>query len=97
MLLLTTDHIPGEHEITFAYSMIEITYRTQISQKGIIKAFLDRNRNEHQEALDLLARQAPANANAIVGIKVSSATQNFGNEAFLYLTYIGTPVTYAEA
>jgi uncharacterized protein YbjQ (UPF0145 family) len=97
VLLLTTDHIPGEREITMAYSMIEITYRIQISQKGVIKAFLERNRNEHQEALELLAKQAPADANAIVGIKVSSATQNFGSEAFLYLTYIGTPVIYAEA
>ncbi|WP_411878468.1 hypothetical protein [Polaromonas sp. YR568] len=88
--------MPGELEITFVYSMIEVTYRTQISQKGVIKAFLDRNRNEHQEALALLARQAPADANAIVGIKVSSAAQDFGSEAFLYLTYIGTPVIYAE-
>ena len=96
MLLLTTDHIPGRHEITFVYSMIEVTYTIQISQKGFIKALLDRNRNEHQEALNLLARQAPADANAIVGIKVSTASQDFGNGVFLYLTYIGTPVIYAE-
>ena len=97
MLLLTTDHIPGGHEITFAYSMIETTLTIQISEKNLIKTLLERNRNEHQEALDLLAAQAPTDANAIVGIKVSTAAQAFGNGVFLYLTYIGTPVIYAEA
>ena len=96
MLLLTTDHIPGGHEITLAYSMIETTYRIQISEKGIVKALLARGGNEHQDALDHLAKQAPAGANAIVGIKVSTAAQAFGDGVFLYMTYIGTPVNYAQ-
>ena len=96
MLLLSTDHIPVSHEIETVFDMVEVTYRIQISSKGLIQGLLDRNRNEHDEAMQLLAKVAPSSANAIIGIKVSSATQAFNEGTFLYLTYIGTPVAFRQ-
>lgn len=96
MLLLSTDHIPVSHEIQTVFDMVEVTYPIQISSKGVVQGFLERNRNEHQEAMDLLVQAAPAGANAIIGIKVTSAAQAFSDGSFLYLTYIGTPVAFRQ-
>ena len=94
MLLLSTDHIPVSHEIETVYDMVEVTYRIQISSKGLIQGLLEKKRNEHEEAMQFLVKAAPKEANAIIGIKVSSATQAFNDGTFLYLTYIGTPVAF---
>nr|SHO06821.1 Putative uncharacterized protein [Moritella viscosa] len=61
-----------------------------------MRGLFEKNKNEYQEAMDLLARSAPSDANAIIGIKATSSTQQFSNGTFLYLTYIGTPITYQE-
>lgn len=90
MLLLSTDHVPVSHEIETVFNMIEVTYRIQISSKGLIRGLMEKNRNEHEEAMEFLVKAAPPDANAIVGIKVSSATQSF-NEG-----YIGTPIKFIE-
>lgn len=94
MLLLSTDTLPSDYVIKEMFSMIQITKSIEVSNKGVLRGFLERDRNEYQEALDLLASSAPSEANAIIGINVSSSTQQFSNGTFLYLTYIGTPVTY---
>jgi regulator of nucleoside diphosphate kinase len=96
MLLLSTDHIPVPHEIETVFDMVEVTYQIQISSKGLIQGLLERNRNEHNEAMQFLVKAAPNGANAIIGIKVSSATQAFNRDTFLYLTYIGTPVAFRQ-
>lgn len=96
MLLLSTDHVPVSHEIEAVYNMIEITYRIQISSKGLIRGLIEKGRNEHEEALEYLVKAAPQGANGIIGIKVSSAAQTFNDGTFLYLTYIGTPIKFVE-
>ena len=97
MLLLSTDHIPVDHEIEKVFDMIEITYRITISSKGLIRGLIEKNRNEHEEAIQFLVKAAPQEANAIIGIKVSSAAQHFQEGTFLYLTYIGTPVKFTQS
>ncbi|WP_419763792.1 MAG: hypothetical protein ACNI28_08295 [Arcobacter sp.] len=94
MLVVTTDSLPDDYKIKQMYPMIEVTSRTQISQKGIIQGIIDRNRNEHQEAYDELCKSAPFGANAIIGVKVSTSTHQFKEGTFLYMTYIGTPVFF---
>jgi regulator of nucleoside diphosphate kinase len=96
MMVTTTETLPENLKIKSMFSMIEITYKIQISQKGLIKGFLERKRNEHQEALDKLIESAPSEANAIIGVKHSTATHVFPEGSFLFITYIGTPVVLEE-
>ncbi|HEO98986.1 MAG TPA: heavy metal-binding domain-containing protein [Epsilonproteobacteria bacterium] len=96
MMVTTTETLPENLKIKSMFSMIEITYKIQISQKGLIKGFLERKRNEHQEALDKLIENAPSEANAIIGVKHSTATHVFPEGSFLFITYIGTPVVLEE-
>ena|SRR5690554_1510121 len=94
MLLLSTETLPENCEITEMYSMVQVTRAVEVSKKGLMRGFMERDRNEYQEAIDQLAAAAPSDANAVIGIKVSSSAQNFSNGTYLYLTYIGTPITY---
>jgi len=93
MLVLTTEVIPNNMEIKEMYPMIELTYPIQINEKGLLDKLFSSKKNEHQEALNMFKEQAPSQSNAIIGVKASTATEKFGNGAFLYITYIGTPVS----
>lgn len=96
MLLLSTETLPTNCEIKEMYSMVQITRSIEVSSKSLLRGLLEKDRNEYQEAIDQLAECAPSDANAIIGIKVTSSTQQFSNGTFMYLTYIGTPITYQE-
>jgi uncharacterized protein YbjQ (UPF0145 family) len=95
MLLLTTQTLPEGLIVKEAFSLVLINQAIEVSSKGFIRGLLEKKRNEYQEALDYLASQAPKEANAIIGIQVSTSTQQFSNGTFLYLTAVGTPVTYS--
>jgi regulator of nucleoside diphosphate kinase len=94
MLLLSTEVLPSNCEIKEMYSMVQITRAIEISNKSLLRNIFEKNTNEYQEAINQLAASAPSDANAIIGIKATSSTQQFSNGTFLYLTYIGTPITY---
>lgn len=96
MLLLTTSVLPEGLVIEKAFSMILVSKTIEVSNKGIVRGFMERNRNEHNEAIAFFQSQAPSNANAIIGVQVSTSTQNFSNGMFLYMTIIGTPIIYRE-
>lgn len=64
----------------------------EISDKGIVRNLLERKRNGYKEALDLFKSYIPAEANAVLGLQVSTAVQSFDNETFIYITFAGTPV-----
>ncbi|UOD28813.1 hypothetical protein INH39_25730 [Massilia violaceinigra] len=93
MLLLTTDAHPEGLQPLETFSMILVNKTVEISSKGL-RGLFGAQKNEYQEAIDSLTHIAPDNANAIVGIKISTAAQNFNNGTFLYLTIVGTPVRY---
>lgn len=92
MLLLTTDKLPEGYVIKEAFSMLLMNKTIEISNKGLVRGLLERDRNEYNEALELLESQAPEGANAIIGITVSTTTQQFTDGTFLYMTIVGTPV-----
>ncbi|MDD2451026.1 MAG: hypothetical protein PHU67_03845 [Sulfurovum sp.] len=96
MLVTTTENLPEHLKIKSMFSMIEITHKIQISPKGLIKGFLERKRNEHQEAYDKLVESAPSEAHAIIGVKHCTTTHTFPEGTFLFITYIGTPVILEE-
>ena len=97
MLLLTTSSLPEGFVVKEVFTMVLVNKTIEVSSKGVLRGLFERNRNEYQEALDFLASQAPNEANAIIGIQVSTSTQQFSNGTFLYLTAVGTPVVYSEA
>ena len=94
MLILTTSVLPEGLVIKDMFSMILINHSIRVSAKGLIRGLLERNRNEYQEAIDALVARVPKGANAILGLQVSTATQQFSDGTFLYLTLCGTPITY---
>lgn len=79
-----------------SFSVILSQRSIETSAKGILRSLTDRSRNEYQEAMDHLASMAPSEANAVLGIQISTASQSFSNGTFLYLTLIGTPVIIAD-
>jgi uncharacterized protein YbjQ (UPF0145 family) len=94
MLILTTSALPEGCTIKEMYSMILINRAIEVSDKGLIRNLLERERNEYQEAIDSLVALAPKEANAIVSLQVSTAVQQFSDGVYLYLTLAGTPVIY---
>jgi|SRR5690554_2405192 len=96
MLVVTTENPPPGYRIADVFSMIELTYPIEISRKPVFRGFFERNRNEHDEALGLLVKAGQeatsGEANALIGVRVSTAAAAFSNGSFLYLTYLATPV-----
>lgn len=95
MLMLTTP-LPHHLKMIRAYPLIWTVSPVEISNKGLVRGLLSRGENQYQEAFDALGALVPEGANAVVGIQVSTATQDFANGTFLYVTLIGTPVEYVD-
>jgi regulator of nucleoside diphosphate kinase len=90
-ILFSTDQMPSGMEVKKSYSMVQVTGTVEISNKGLIRGILERNNNEYQKVMNQLISFAPSEANAIIGVQISTAVQNFNNSSFLYISYIGTP------
>lgn len=90
-LILTTDVLPDGVVVKEVFSMIQLTGTVEVSSKGLIRGLLEKNKNEYQEIIDSFVRSAPTEANAIIGVQISTSAQSFNNGTFLYVTYIGTP------
>ncbi len=88
--------MPAGMEVKKTYSMIQFTGTVEISNKGLIRGLIDRNRNEYQEIMDRFIGYAPREANAIIGVQISTAAQGFNNGSFLFVTYIGTPAIIGD-
>lgn len=93
MLVLSTDTLPSNMKVVEIHGFIEKTYPIEISDKGLIRGFMERKRNEHQEAYDAFVNSAGRQGNVIYGVKVSTSVGQFKNGSFLYITYYGTVAT----
>lgn len=89
--LFTTDNLPEGIVVKEVFGMIQITGTVEVSNKGMIRGLFERKRNEYQEVIDAFVDTAPTEANAILGVQISTSSQSFNNGTFLYVTYIGTP------
>jgi regulator of nucleoside diphosphate kinase len=95
MLLLTVPTLPENCVVETAYSLVYANHRIEISNKGFLRNLIEpKNTDEFAVAFELLAKFAPPEANAIIGIQVSTSTQHFSDGTFMYLTLVGTPVQY---
>lgn len=82
--LLTIETPPAGYEITKVFTLVQYTKRIKITESGL-------RGDDCQDALDVLAASAPEEANAIIGIKMTSTAFDTGKASYLCLTYIGTP------
>lgn len=57
---------------------------------------IEGEKNEYQEAIDAFVNNCPNEANAVLGVKISTSSQQFNNGTFIYVTYIGTPAIIEE-
>lgn len=73
------------------FGMVQFTGAVEISDKGLIRGFFERNKNEYQEVINFFIDSAPSEANAILGVQISTSSQAFGKSAFMHVTYVGTP------
>jgi len=94
-LLLTTDRLPEGMAIAEVYNMIQYTGTIEVSERGVVVGLYERKRADHQDIIDNFSACAPSDADAIIGIQLSTTTQTFGELTYQYITYIGTPVTLA--
>ena len=94
IIAVTTDEIPIPNVIEKFWSMVEYTGIIEISNKDIFRTLFEKNKNEHQTVYEGFLNHIPQEANGVIGIKVSTSTQQFTDGTFLYITYIGTPVKY---
>ena len=91
-MIYTVDR-PEGFVIRRTFGLVEATTRVEISDRGALKRLFGERISSHQEALNALAAAGPDAANAIVGVRLSTATvvDGAGTVQFL-LTYYGTPV-----
>lgn len=90
MLMVTTDTLPEGIELKECYGLVLVNYPVEVSSKGILRGILERDRNEYNDALNMLKMAAPSGANILYGVNVSTSVGQFNNGAFLYLTMTAT-------
>jgi regulator of nucleoside diphosphate kinase len=95
-LILTTDSLPEGMAIAEVYTMIQFTGTVEISDRGVVVGLFERKRTDYQDIIDNFSASSPADANAIIGVQVSTSTQAFKEVTYLYITYVGTPVTLVQ-
>lgn len=103
MDILTTETLPEGYEVIELGGFFTSRNSIQISQKGLLQSFADRNRNEDQENFDAFVAQARTitcpsgeKANAVIGTRIDTSTAVFSNGVMLITTYYGTAVRVAH-
>lgn len=92
MHLSTLTVPPAGMEVAADYGLVFRMHAIEISDKGLIRSIAERDRNPYQEALDIFAAGAPTQANAIMGMQVTSSTQQMKEATYIYYTFTGTAV-----
>ncbi|MBS0895415.1 hypothetical protein JK211_15575 [Tatumella sp. JGM130] len=92
-MIISTDTLPEEFKLIELHGFVQYTHRIEISNKGFIRNITERKRNENQEALDGFTNSAGADGNIIYGVKITTATGQFKDATYLYMTYCGTLAT----
>ena len=89
--MFSTDNLPAGYIVQEVFGIIQYTGVVEISKKGLLRSMFEKNRNEYQEIIDNFVSNAPDESNAILGVQISTSTQQFNNGVFHYITYLGTP------
>jgi len=87
--LLTTESAPSGFSIEKVFGLIQFTTAMKLGRGGA-------DAEAMQAALDMLAEAAPAEANAVIGVRLSTAAVSSDDGMVVILTYIGTPAIISE-
>lgn len=91
--MIYTVERPEGHKILNTFGMVEATTVVRLSELTGLNKMFEGDGASHQDAMNALADVAPNTANAIVGVRVSTACCTDGEgKILLLITYIGTPV-----
>lgn len=97
MLVSSTDHLPEGVSVLTLFSVIEVTSSIKLS-RGFSDMFHASPDTEHARALDNLTHLATGyvdangnKANAIIGVRASTATASFKDGTYMLITWYGTP------
>ncbi len=96
-LLFTTERLPEGFVVKKMFGLIQMTGTVEISKKADAKGSVDREKNDYQNILDNFRAAAPREANAVLGVQISTSAQSFSNGTFLFVTYIGTPAIIEQS
>jgi len=92
----TIETLPHNRVIEDSYPMLEMGYMIRLTNKKLFQKSINGEVSNREEALRDFILQAPKEANAIIGIRTSLATQTFSDGNFMYIVYSGTPVRIVE-
>ena len=92
----TIETLPHNRVIEDSYPMLEIGYMIRLTNKKLFQKSINGEVSNREEALNDFISKAPKEANAIIGIRISLATQSFNDANFMYIVYSGTPVRIIE-
>jgi hypothetical protein len=93
--MFTLHTLPEGLVIREAYGMI-CSYKSFLSNPNIVQSIVLAGKNEYQQALDAFQGMAPKEANAIMGVQMSIASQAYNNGTYLFINLAGTPVRYEK-
>lgn len=98
--MVTTSTLPERYVIKDIFPMVLANQPVTIAGKSVGRQVLElmgKGNNEYEAALKLLESLAPAEANVMLGVQVSTSTCMLGKELVLMLTLVGTPAIADEA
>ena len=98
--MITTSTLPEKYVIKDVFPMVLANQPVTIAGKSVGRHVLElmgKGNNEYEAALKLLESLAPAEANVMLGVQVSTSTCMLGKELVLMLTLVGTPAIAEEA
>lgn len=89
--------LPKNMEVKRIFSMVLSHTIIKVNDKNILKGLFSKSKSETDVAIQEFAAQAPSEANAIVGITMSTAPVAFDNNNYVCITLAGTPAVLATS
>ena len=100
MKLYTLNELPESVEIVSLFDLVSASGVVRVPNTSIKSEETFDDSDSQQKILNSLIEKAPHGANAIIGIKLSSAIDGVGNgishKHYLFHTYIGTPAVIID-
>lgn len=100
MLMITTTSLPDGMVLKDVYPLVFCMTPIQVSGKRVVqtvKEFFVDPGNPYEQAFENLQSQAPQEANAIIGIQMSTCSITVGREVIMQISLIGTPAVVGRA
>jgi hypothetical protein len=92
ILIVTVETPPIGYVVETLFPAVEVTLPIDLHSKGLFDTFMSSKPSvTREDAQQMLATLAPPQANAMIGLRTSSAIGQFKDKVILYVTYLATP------